>query len=126
MKKTVVHTTFGPYTVYFPNGDQGAVEVYRGLRRGPQLGDILIGSLDRPPSTGVQCDGGEYVVRDNSKTALIIRREAYKNPATTMLNYMVIRDMTGNVRILPQTKQVEEGLTKRIRAAESANKDSQP
>ena len=127
VKKTIVNTTFGPYTIYFPNGDQGAVEIYRGTRGSFfQIGDLLIGSLDQPPSTGVQCDNYEYLVRDNSKTAFTIRREASKNVATVLLNYMVIRDVKGNLRILPQTKQVEEGLTKRITAAERANGSVQP
>jgi len=125
VKKTVVHTTFGPYTIYFSNGDHGAVEVYRGTRgRHFQIGDLLLGSLDKLPQTGVEYDNEEYITRDNSKTALAIRREASKNVATVLLNYMVIRDIHGNVRILPQTRQVEEGLTKRITAAEKAAKDS--
>ena len=119
MKKIVLHTTFGDYTILYPNGDNGLNEIYRGARRSPQqLGDLVLGSISAPPVKGVSFENGEYVVPQSSSIAEQVRSEARRYDVSKVFNYVVIRDFQGNLRILPLTKSCEDSLTKRIRLAE--------
>ena len=120
MEKTVIRTRFGDYTVYFPEGN-GALQIYYGTNRNSnQLGDMVIGSLPRLPEGG-SYENGELLISDGSPTALKIRQEASRHNFKTVLNYVVIRSVDGDLRVLPQTRSTEDGLTKRIRAAEKPN-----
>jgi hypothetical protein len=123
MKKLTLNTTYGKYTILYPTGENGLTEIYRGARCGQQLGDFVIGSISSPPTRGVTADNGEYFV-SHGPIADQIRSEARKNDVTRAFNYAVIRDLEGNLRILPRTQSCDEGLTKRIRLAES--KEAKP
>jgi hypothetical protein len=124
MKKSVIQTNAGLYSIYFPNGDSGTVEVYRGRNQiGGQIGDLLLGSLERLPDSGLESDNGEYVVTAQ-KTDEYVRQEAFKHETMQSWNYIVMRELNGKLRILPQTRNVESGLTKRLKAVESSQKAS--
>lgn len=126
MKKTVVQTNAGVYSVYFPNGDSGTVEVYRGRSQGGgQIGDLLLGSLERLPDSGLESENGEYAVT-TQKTEDFVRQEAFKHETMQSWNYLVVRQMDGKLRILPQTRNVESGLTKRLKAVEASSKSVKP
>ncbi len=119
MRKVTLNTTCGQYTILYPNGENGVNEIYRGARCGQQpLGNLVLGSISAPPVKGVTFDNGEYFISQNGPVAEQIRSEARKNNVTRTTNYAVIRDLEGNLRILPRTQSCEEGLTKRIRLAE--------
>ncbi len=118
MRKLTLNTTYGQYTILYPNGENGVNEIYRGTGRGQQLGDLVLGSISAPPQNGVTADNGEYFVSPSGPIAEQIRSEARRNNVTRATNYAVIRDLKGNLRILPRTQSCEEGLTKRIRLAE--------
>ena len=119
MRKSFVQTNAGLYTVYFPNDDSRVAEVYRGRNQiGGQIGDLLIGSLERLPDSGLESDNGEFVVTA-PRTEEYVRQEAFKHETMQTWNYIVIRQADGKLRILPQTRSVESGLTKRLKAAEA-------
>lgn len=119
MRKLTLNTTCGQYTILYPNGENGLNEIYRGARCGQQpLGDLVLGSISAPPLNGVTSDNGEYLVSKSGPIADQIRSEARRNDVTRATNYVVIRDLQGNLRILPRTQSCDEGLTKRIRLAE--------
>ncbi len=119
MKKTLLHTRFGAYSIYQENGENGPVQVYYGNQaRGKAIGDIVFGSIREIPSKGVTCENGEYVVPDGNPIAQQIRQQAKRYSIKEMLNYVVIRDLQGNLRILPQTRSVEDNLETKVRRAE--------
>ncbi len=125
MKKSVVQTNAGSYTVYFPNDDSRVVEVYRGKNKvAGQLGDLLLGSLERLPDSGLESENGEYVVTGR-RAEEFVRQEAPKYETMQTWNYIVVRQIDGKLRILPQTRSVESGLTKRLKAVESSSKSAQ-
>ncbi len=118
MKKTLLHTRFGTYSIYQENGENSPVQVYHSDQaRGKAIGDIVVGSIREIPSKGVTCENGEYVVPDRTPIAQNIRQQAKLYSVKELFNYVVIRDLQGNLRILPQTRRVEDGLETRIRRA---------
>ncbi len=126
MKKSIVQTNAGLYTIYFPNDDSRIAEVYRGRNNGGgQIGDLLLGSLERLPDSGVDFENGEYAVTAQ-RTEDFVRQEAPMHETMQTWNYIVVRQIDGKLRILPQTRSVESGLTKRLRAVESSSKNAKP
>jgi len=119
MNKTLLNTRFGTYAIYFAAGEFSPVEVYRGkTSRCPMIGSTILGSLKELPDKGVTYENGECVIQGNHPMAQEVSQQAKQADFKRILNYTVIRDFDGNLRILPQTHSVEDGLTTRIKVAE--------
>lgn len=122
MKRIVVQTAAGAYSIY---QTESGVEVYRSSsKRGQSIGDVLIGSLPSPPSTGVECQGGEYFMRGNTHEAKNTVIECAINDPYVIWNYIVLKDSNNDLRILPMTKKVDSSLSTRVLAAEKVGKRS--